>query len=37
MKLIKLFFILLFLNTSNSFANNIDDFNKWKLKLKKKR
>ena len=36
MKLIKLFFILLLLSISNSFANNIDDFNKWKLNFKEK-
>tara|TARA_A100000164_G_scaffold325133_1_gene310019 strand:+ start:942 stop:1946 length:1005 start_codon:yes stop_codon:yes gene_type:complete len=36
MKLIKFFFVLLFLNSQNSFANNIEDFNKWKLDFKKK-
>ena len=34
MKLIKIFFILILLNTTNSFANNNQEFDKWKLKLK---
>ena len=36
MKLIKILFIFLFLNTTNSFSNNIEDFVKWKLNFKKK-
>jgi membrane-bound lytic murein transglycosylase B len=36
MKLIKFFFIFLFLNTPYSFANTIDDFNKWKIEFKKR-
>tara|TARA_A100000164_G_scaffold378725_1_gene421066 strand:- start:322 stop:1320 length:999 start_codon:yes stop_codon:yes gene_type:complete len=35
MKLIKIFLILLFIN-SNSFANNIEDFNNWKKKFKER-
>ena len=34
MKLIKIFLILILLNTTNSFANNDQEFDKWKLKLK---
>ena len=35
MKLIKIFFIFLFINTSSSFANNVEDFYKWKIEFKK--
>ena len=36
MKLIKIFLIFLFINVSNSFADNISEFNKWKIKFKEK-
>jgi membrane-bound lytic murein transglycosylase B len=36
MKLIKIFFIFLFFNTSTCFANNIEDFIYWKKDFKKK-
>ena len=35
MKLIKIFLIILITNISNSFSNNIDEFNQWKLNFKK--
>ena len=35
MKLIKIFLIILVMNISNSFSNNIDEFNQWKLNFKK--
>ena len=34
MKLIKIILILIILNTSNSFSENFDKFNQWKLKFK---
>ncbi len=36
MKLIRFIFIFLFLNIQLSNASNIADFNKWKLKFKKR-
>ena len=36
MKLIKIFFVFLFICTQNSFANDLDDFNKWKIEFKEK-
>ena len=36
MKLIKFFFIFLFINTPNSIADNIEKFNKWKLEFKER-
>jgi|TARA_B110000444_G_scaffold255621_1_gene290339 membrane-bound lytic murein transglycosylase B len=36
MKLIKFVLIILFLNTTNIYATNIDEFNKWKLDFKVK-
>ena len=35
MKLIKIFFLVLFFTNSYSFANNVEDFNNWKSKFKK--
>ena len=34
MKLIKIFLVFFFINASNGLANNIEAFNKWKLKFK---
>ena len=34
MKLIKIILILTILNVSNSFADNLDEFNQWKLRFK---
>ena len=36
MKLIKFFFLILFFISTNSFANNIEDFNNWKVKFKER-
>ena len=36
MKIIRIFFLILFLITTNSFASDIEDFNNWKVKLKEK-
>ena len=36
MKLIKIIFIFLFISISNSLANNIKDFDEWKMKFKKR-
>ena len=36
MKLIKIFFLILFFVSPNCLANNIDDFNSWKVKFKEK-
>ena len=36
MKLIKIVIIFLFINTSNCLAENIEEFNEWKIKFKKK-
>ena len=36
MKLIKIFFLILFFVISNSFANNNEEFNNWKIKFKKR-
>ena len=36
MKLIKIFYLFLLVITTNSFANNIENFNKWKIKFKQK-
>jgi membrane-bound lytic murein transglycosylase B len=36
MKLIKILFLISFLINSHSFANNIEDFNNWKIKFKER-
>ena len=36
MKLIKIFFLILLFLTTNSFASDIEDFNNWKVKFKKR-
>ena len=36
MKLIKILFLFLIINTPYSFANTIDEFNQWKLEFKKR-
>ncbi len=36
MKLIKILFLITFLINSHSFANNIEDFNNWKIKFKER-
>ena len=36
MKLIKFILIFIFLNLTNSSANDIDGFNKWKIKFKER-
>ena len=36
MKIIRIFFLVLFLITTNSFASNIEDFNNWKVKFKER-
>mgnify|MGYP002701210500 CR=1 FL=1 len=36
MKAIKIFFLISFFISTNSFANNIDNFNNWKVKFKEK-
>ena len=36
MKLINIFFLISFFITTNAFTDNIDDFNNWKAKFKKR-
>ena len=36
MKLIKIFFLISFFISTNSFANNIENFNNWKIKFKER-
>ena len=36
MKLIKIFLVFLLVNASSSLANNVEDFNKWKIEFKDK-
>ena len=36
MKLIKIFFLILFFISTNSYANNTVDFNNWKVKFKER-
>ena len=36
MKLIKIFFLISFFITANSFANNVENFNNWKVKFKER-